>query len=306
MFAHAQGEDANMKKGLVHASAAYLLWALFPLYFKLLEDSPALEIIGYRVVCSLLFCLLLLGVARQWGDVRRVLADRRATTMLAVAGFLVAANWTFYVVGVNSGRTLDAALGYFVNPLVAAVLGVVVLGERLTRLQWAAFALGTVACVVLVVGYGKVPWIAFGVASTFGVYGLIKKQLGAKVPALVGLGVETAAMAPVMLGYLVWLGLAGGATADPATGYGWLMYLAGPITAVPLLLFAAGAGRLRLVTLGMIQYIAPIGQFVLGWLVFGEPMPASRWVGFALVWVALVMFVASAVARTGHRGRQPE
>ncbi|GAB3817790.1 EamA family transporter RarD [Tessaracoccus terricola] len=295
-----------MDKGLLYGGGAYFLWALFPLYFKLLQESPALEIIGYRVVCSLLFCVLLLALARQWGEVREVLANRRATLMLAVAGVLVTANWTFYVVGVNSGRTLDAALGYFINPLVAAVLGVVVLGERLTRVQWGAFAVGAVACVVLVLGYGQVPWIAFGVASTFGVYGLIKKRVGAKVPALVGLGVETAAVTPVMLGYLVWLGAAGAATADPGTGYGWLMYLSGPITAVPLLLFAAGAKRLRLVTMGMIQYIAPIGQFLLGWLVFGEPMPAERWVGFALVWVALVMFVASAVSRTGREGRQPE
>lgn len=295
-----------MNKGLAYGGGAYLVWALFPLYFKLLERSPALEIISYRVVCSLLFCLLLLAVGRQWAGVRKVLADRRSTAMLAVAGLLVTANWTFYVVGVNSGRTLDAALGYFINPLVAAALGVLVLGERLTRLQWAAFVVGAFACVVLVVGYGEVPWIAFGVAGTFGVYGLIKKQVGAKVPALVGLGVETAAVTPVMLVYLVWLGLSGGATADPTTGYGWLMYLGGPITAIPLLLFAVGASQLRLVTLGMIQYIAPIGQFVLGWLVFNEPMPASRWVGFVLVWVAVIMFVTSAVAQNRRSGRQPE
>ncbi|TRY18823.1 EamA family transporter RarD [Tessaracoccus rhinocerotis] len=294
-----------MDKGLLYGGGAYLLWALFPLYFKLLEDSPALEIIGYRVVCSLLFCVLLLAVGRQWRAVRAVLSNRRATWTLALAGVLVTANWTFYVVGVNSGRTLDAALGYFINPLVAAVLGVAVLGERLSRVQWVAFAVGTLACAVLIVGYGQVPWIAFGVAGTFGVYGLIKKQVGAKVPALVGLGVETAAVTPVMMAYLVWLGLAGGSTADPGTAYGWLMYLAGPITAVPLLLFAAGARRLRLVTLGMIQYIAPIGQFVLGWLVFDEPMPAQRWVGFVLVWTAVAMFVASAVSRVGRRGRQP-
>lgn len=295
-----------MDKGLAYGGGAYLLWAAFPLYFKLLEASPALEIIGYRVVCSLLFCVLLLTLARDWRSVRAVLADRRTAVLLAVAGVLVTANWTFYVIGVNSGRTLDAALGYFINPLVAAVLGVLVLGERLTRIQWAAFVVGVVACVVLVVGYGEVPWIAFGVASTFGVYGLLKKRVGAKVPALVGLGVETAAVTPIMLAYLIWLGLAGGATADPATGYGWLLYLAGPITAVPLLLFAAGAKRLRLVTMGMLQYIAPVAQFLLGWLVFSEPMPTERWIGFALVWVAVAMFVASAVSQVGRRRRQPE
>lgn len=294
-----------MRHGMVYGVSAYLLWALFPLYFRLLERSGALEIIGYRVVCSLLFCALLIAVGRQWDQVRDVLRQRRATAMLALAGALVTLNWTFYVVGVNSGRTLDAALGYFINPLVAAVLGVAVLGERLSRLQWVAFGVGALACVVLVVGYGEVPWIGFGVAATFGVYGLLKNRVGAKVPALVGLGIETAAVAPVLLGYLLWLGSTGGATASPATGYGWLMYLAGPITAVPLLLFAAGARRLPLVTLGMIQYVAPIGQFLIGWLVFDEPMPASRWVGFALVWVAVALFAAAAFLQHGRRRRQP-
>ncbi|MCC2593454.1 EamA family transporter RarD [Tessaracoccus sp. OS52] len=295
-----------MNKGLAYSGAAYLLWALFPLYFRLLAASPALEIIGYRVLCSLLFCVVLIALGRQWPALRAVVASRRSVVILAVAGVLVTANWTVYVVGVNSGRTLDAALGYFINPLVAALLGVVVLRERLARLQWLAFAVGAVACVVLVVGYGEVPWIAFGVASTFGVYGLLKNRVGARVPALVGLGVETAAVAPVMLVYLLWLGASGGATADPTTGYGWLMYLSGPITAVPLLLFAAGARRLRLVTLGMVQYIAPIGQFLLGWLAFGEPMPLERWVGFALVWVAVAMFALSAVLQLGNRRRQPD
>lgn len=294
-----------MRHGMVYGVLAYLAWSLFPLYFRLLERSGALEIIGYRVVCSLLFCGLLIAVMGQWDQVRDVLRQRRATAMLALAGVLVTLNWTFYVMGVNSGRTLDAALGYFINPLVAAVLGVVVLGERLSRLQWVAFGVGALACVVLVVGYGEVPWIGFGVAATFGVYGLLKNRVGARVPALVGLGVETAAVAPVLLGYLLWLGWTGAATASPITGYGWLMYLAGPITAVPLLLFAAGARRLPLVTLGMIQYVAPIGQFLIGWLVFGEPMPASRWVGFALVWVAVALFAAAAVLQHRRRRRQP-
>lgn len=294
----------HMRQGMFHGLSAYLLWALFPLYFKLLERSGALEIIGYRVVCSLLFCLLLLAVGRKWGEVRQALADRRSAVTLAIAGLLVTINWTLYVVGVNSGRTLDAALGYFINPLVAAALGVLVLGERLSKLQWVAFGVGASACVVLVVGYGEVPWIGFGVAATFGVYGLLKKRVGADVPPLVGLGIETAAVTPLLVGYLVWLGLAGGSTVSPVTGYGWLMYLAGPITAIPLLLFASGARRLPLVTLGMIQYIAPIGQFLIGWLVFDEPMPASRWVGFVLVWVAVAMFVAAAVLQAGRRRRQ--
>lgn len=285
----------SVKAGVLYSIAAYVLWALFPLYFTFLARSGALEIIGYRVICSLVFCLLILTVAGGWSDLRRLVSARRTFLALAGAGVLVTINWTAYVVGVNSGRILDAALGYFINPLVAAALGVLVLRETMSRVQWVAFGLGAVACVVLAMGYGEVPWIAFAVAGTFGLYSLVKKKVGTTVPALTGLTVETATVAPLMIGYLVWLSMSGGASVDVASPYGLLVLAAGPVTAIPLLLFAAGARRVRLVTLGMIQYIAPIGQFLLGWLVFNEPMPPERWAGFALVWLAVVLFVGSAV-----------
>lgn len=293
----------GVRAGVLYSVAAYVLWSLFPLYFKLLGRSGALEIIGYRVMCSLVFCLLVMAVVGGWGDVRRLLASRRTALVLAAAGVLVSINWTVYVVGVNSGRTLDAALGYFINPLVAAALGVLVLRETMTRIQWVAFAVGALACIVLAVGYGEVPWIAFAVAGTFGTYSLVKKRVGDTVPALAGLTIETATVAPVMLAYLAWLSVTGGSTVAVASPYGLLVLAAGPVTAIPLLLFAAGARRVRLVTLGMIQYIAPVGQFLLGWLVFDEPMPAERWIGFALVWVAVGLFAASAVWQL--RGRRP-
>lgn len=286
-----------MRNGLGQGILAYLLWALFPIYFRLLERSGALEIIGYRVLCSLLFCLLLIAALRQWQGLRQVLTNRRTVWMLVAAGVLVTANWTLYVYGVNSGRTLDAALGYFINPLVAALLGVVVLRERMRPMQWLATAVGVLACVVLVVDYGEVPWIGLGLAFSFGTYGLLKNRVGGRVPPLVGLGIETAAVAPAFGAYLGWLALTGASTVSPATAYGWLMYLAGPVTAVPLLLFAASAHKLPLVTLGMLQYIAPIGQFLIGWLVFAEPMPRGRWLGFGLVWLAVALFVASALAQ---------
>ena len=294
-----------MRNGLWPGVLAYVLWALFPIYFRLLERSGALEIIGYRVLCSLVFCAVLVALGRRWAELRSVLRNRRAMPMLAMAGVLVTANWTLYVFGVNSGRTLDAALGYFINPLVAALLGVLVLGERMARLQWLAMAVGTVACAVLVVDYGEVPWVGFGLALTFGVYGLLKNRVGAKVPPLVGLGVETLAVAPVFVVYLGWLAATGGSTVSPTSAYGWLMYLAGPVTAVPLLLFAAAARALPLVTIGMLQYIAPIGQFLIGWLVFGEPMPRGRWLGFALIWVAVLMFVVSALVKWRRRSKSP-
>ncbi|MGV8846243.1 EamA family transporter RarD [Tessaracoccus sp.] len=290
-----------MRVGVLYSVAAYLLWSLFPLYFRLLSRSSPLEIIGYRVICSLVFCVLIIAVVGGWQDIRGLLADRRTALALAAAGVLITINWGVYVTGVNSGRTLDAALGYFINPLVAAALGVLVLRETMTRIQWAAFAVGSVACVVLAVGYGEVPWIAFAVAGSFGLYSLVKRQVGGKVTALAGLTIETATVAPLMLGYLAWLSLSGGATVNVASPYGLLMLAAGPVTAIPLLLFAAGARRVRLVTLGMIQYIAPIGQFLLGWLLFDEPMPPERWVGFGLVWVAVALFAGSALWQLSRR-----
>lgn len=276
---------------------AYLIWAGFPIYFALLGRSGPGEIIAYRVLCSLAFCLLVTALLRRWGELLALLRHPRLVAALGLAGWLVALNWLLFVWGVTSDRTLDAALGYFLNPLIAAFLGVMVLGERLGRMQWVAFGVGALACVVLIVGYGHVPWIAFGVSASFGVYGLIKKRIGPRVPALAGLTVETAAVAPVAGSYLVWLAASDASTVALGTGYGWLVLASGPLTAIPLLLFAAAAKRIRLVTLGMIQYLAPIGQFLVGWLVFGEPMPLERWIGFSLVWLALALFVGARTTR---------
>lgn len=283
-----------MRAGVWYCASAYFLWALFPLYFRLLERSGALEIIAARIVFSFVVCVVALFLLRQWKSLGELIRDRRVLAVMSLAGVLIAINWTVYVYGVNTGRTLDAALGYFINPLVAAGLGVLVLGERLNRIQWLAFGVGALASGVLVVGYGKVPWIAFVLALSFGSYGLVKKRVGGRVPALDGLTIETAVLTPVALvyvGYLMWTSQL---TAPPTQPYGWLVYLAGPVTVVPLLLFAAGAARVRLVTLGMLQYIAPIGQFLVGWLVFDEPMPAARWAGFVLVWISVGLFALSA------------
>lgn len=283
------------RAGVLFGAACYLLWALFPLYFKLLQRSGAIEIIAHRAVWSLLTCALLVVLVRRWYQVGALLRSPRSVGVLVGAGFLVAVNWTIYVYGVNSGRTLDAALGYFINPLMVTFLGVVVLGERLRRLQWAAFGVGAVAVVVLVVAYGEFPYIAVGVATSFALYGLVKKQVGGKVGVLSGMVVENTGIAVAGLVVMAVLAASGRATVDMTTGYGWLVALAGPITAGPLLLFAASAKRVSLTTIGMLQYITPVGQFLLGWLAFGEQMPASRWVGFGLVWVAVGLFVADAV-----------
>ncbi|MGM0385077.1 MAG: EamA family transporter RarD [Actinomycetota bacterium] len=280
----------RIRSGAALGMAAYLLWGLFPLYFRLLERSGPFEIVAHRALWSLVFCALALTVLTRWDQVRTAARDRRGTAMLAAGGLLVAVNWTLYVWGVNTGRTLDAALGYYINPLLTALLGVLLLGERLRTAQWVAFVLGGAAVVVLVVAYGEVPVVAFGVATSFALYGLVKNRAGRSVPALPGLALETAAIAPLALAFLVWLEWRGADTVELLSPYGLLMATSGIVTAVPLLLFAAAAARIPLVTIGMIQYLTPTLQFLVGWLLFHEPMPPERWAGFVLVWIAVTLF----------------
>lgn len=295
------------RTGLDSGIAAYLLWGLFPLYFLLFIRSGALEVVAYRAAWSLAFCLVLLAVLRRLGDLRAIWRDRRTAASLTVAGVLIATNWTVYVYGVATGRTLDAALGYFINPLAVALLGVVVLRERLRPGQWVALGFGACAVVVLIVGYGQVPFIALTLALSFGTYSLVKKLAGRSVAPAPGLAFETGAVLPLALGYLGYLAVTGQSTVPPLSGYWFLMATTGIVTAVPLLLFADAARKVSMVTLGMLQYIAPVGQFLLGWLVFREPMPASRWAGFALVWVAIAAFAVDAILvsrRGGPSGRR--
>ncbi|MHA6509186.1 EamA family transporter RarD [Tessaracoccus sp. Y1736] len=287
------------RAGLGYGLAAYILWGLFPLYFQFFGRSGALEVVAHRALWSLGFCLLLIALLRQWGLLRAALADRRTVAALALAGGLIVVNWTTYVFAVMTERTLETALGYFINPLAVAWLGILVLGERLRRLQWVAMAFGVASVAVMVVGYGQVPWIALTLAGSFGLYSLVKKLAGRSVGALPGLAIETAAVAPVAAAYLAYLAATGGSTATG--GYGALLATTGIVTAIPLLLFAAAARRISMITIAILQYLAPIGQFLVGWLVFDEPMPAARWAGFTLVWAAVALFIADALLASRRR-----
>ena len=289
------------RRGLLLGAAAYGIWGLFPLYFPLLEPAGALEILTHRVLWSALTMALVVVALRRGSAVRALLADRRRRTWLAVAAVVVACNWGGYIWGVNHGHVVETSLGYFVNPLVTVFLGVTVLGERLRALQWAALGLALVAVVVLTVDYGRPPWVALVLALSFGIYGLAKKQAAAG--AAESLAVETAFLAPLALVYAVALGLGGDSTfASEGVGHAALMASAGVVTAVPLVLFGAAALRMPLVLLGLVQYLAPIIQFALGVLLFDEAMPAGRWVGFALVWLALVLLTAESLLH--HRRAQ--
>ena len=276
--------------GVVLGASAYVLWGAMPLFFPLLQPAGPLEIIAHRVVWSLLFCLLLLLVMRKLPAFRAAFRVRRTVGLLAIAAVLVATNWTVYVYGVLSGHVLDAALGYFINPLVTVLLAVLVLKERLRPAQWVALGIGVVAVVVLTIGVGRLPWIALTLAASFGLYGLVKNRVGRDVEALPGLAVETTLLFPVALGYLVLLGATGvGTFAAEGTGHALLLASSGVVTALPLLLFGAAARRLPLSLVGMLQYLAPLLQFLVGLLVFHESMPPARWAGFSLVWLALVV-----------------
>jgi len=265
--------------------AAYLMWGLFPLYFALLDAVTPLEIIAHRVIWSLLFLLIIIAIARQWKTLR---INKRTLMILSVAAVLLSINWLTYVYAISINEVAQASLGYFINPLVTVALGVVVLSEKLRRAQWWAVGIAIVAVAVLTVGYGQLPWISLTLAASFGLYGLLKKQ--ANVGAVPSLLWETVVLAPVALIYLGVLESQGTAA---FVQDGWdisiLLVLLGPITALPLLAFGASATRIPLSSLGVLQYITPVVQFILAITVFAEAMTATRWVGFALVWLALIV-----------------
>ncbi|MBK8468590.1 MAG: EamA family transporter RarD [Actinomycetales bacterium] len=294
-----------MRRGTFQGAAAYVLWGLFPVYWYALMPAGPIEIIGHRIGWTLLFCLALLAVRREWAWLR-TLTPRRVAGV-AVAAIALAVNWFVYVLSVQQGQTNEAALGYFLNPLITVALGVVVLGERLRRLQVVAVGVGGLAAAYLTLTSGKVPILALTVAVTFALYGLIKKRLGVSMEALPGFTVETAVLVPASAALLLmlhtgtvpaWL-LGGQAMPSPtflAQG-GWhtlLIVLIGPITALPLLLFAAATRRIPLVTVGLLQFLAPVLQLIVG-LAFGEQVSATRWIGFAVVWVALALLTVDAV-----------
>jgi chloramphenicol-sensitive protein RarD len=282
--------DKETTAGIVFGIGAYGLWGLLPLYFFALLPAGAVEIVANRVVWSLLFCVLLITVTRSWRALAAAFRNRAVFGALAIASALIAVNWLTYTYGVTTGQAVEASLGYFINPLVSVLLGVIVLKEKLRVLQWAAVGIGFVAVGVLTVSYGKLPWIALTLAFSFGLYGFVKKRVGPKVDAVTSLSVETMVLAPAAAATMVFLGLSGTATlASQGPGHFWLLVASGVLTAVPLLFFGASARRLPLTTIGLLQYLAPVLQFVVALVVFHEAMTPDRWIGFGVVWLALLV-----------------
>jgi len=286
------------RRGLVAGFTAYGLWGIFPLYFHLLGRSGALEVVAHRIFWTLVFCIVVVAVTRSWRQAQSSLSDSRLVRTLLGAGLLVSLNWLIYVYAVLTDRVVDASLGYFMNPLVTALLGVLVLRERVNRLQITAFGIGLAAVLVIVIGVGRLPWIGLGLALSFGFYSLAKSHVGKRTTPVIGIGIEAMALAPLSGAYIVFLEITRHGT---ATTISWTYFLllaaAGLVTAVPLLLFAMAAARLPLTVVALLQYVAPVLQFLIGVLVFHEHMPVVRWIGFVLVWLALVVLTWDMVRR---------
>ncbi|MEN3534961.1 EamA family transporter RarD [Microbispora sp. ZYX-F-249] len=292
----------DTRRGVLYGVAAYTMWGLFPLYWPLLKPSGAVEILAHRMVWSLVVVVAVLAVRRHWSWIRTM--TRRQFLLLALAAVTVSVNWGVYIYAVNAGHVVESALGYFINPLVSVLFGVLVFRERLRRWQWIAVGLGALAVLILTLDYGRLPWIALVLAFSFGTYGLIKKAAG--VGSAESLTIETLVLLLPALGYLLFLQADGtGTFANHGLGHALLLVTAGLITAVPLMLFTAAALRVPLTVIGLLQYIAPVLQFLCGVLIAHETMPASRWAGFVVVWLALSVFTWDSIraARTSRQER---
>lgn len=294
------------RRGTAYALLAYGLWGMFPLYFHALKPAGAWEILAHRIVWTLVFCGLVLLVQRDLGWIRPTWANRRLALGLVAAAFLIAVNWVIYIYAVVTARTYEAALGYFLNPILTVALGVIVLRERVRILQWIAVGVGALAAVYLSVAGGSLPWISLSLAVSFGLYGLTKKRIGVSLNAMRSLAAETAVLAPVAvltLGLLEWRH--GTTLVGYGAGHTTLLLLAGVVTAIPLLLFAEAARRVPLVTIGLIQFSTPLFQLLIGVLVLGEHVSPQLWVGFGIVWLALTLLTIDSLgaARRSRRAR---
>lgn len=289
--------------GVGYGFGAYLLWGVLPLYFVVLAPTGPWETLAWRVLLSLALCALLLTVTRGWGRLRAIARSPRLLAWSAVAGVLIYANWQGFLFAAQTGHVLQASLGYFINPIATVLLAVLALQERLRPLQWAAVGIAALAVVVIVVFYGSIPWLSLLLAGTFALYGLVKKKhLGHAVDPVSGLTLETAWLTPIACVQLLIVGSTTGLTlGHHGAVHTMLLLLAGVATTVPLLLFAAASRRVSLTTVGLLQFTAPILQFLTGAFLLHEEMPIERWIGFALVWLACFVLVVDMVRQSRER-----
>jgi chloramphenicol-sensitive protein RarD len=292
------------ERGVLFGFAAYGMWGVLPLYFHALAPAGALEILAHRVVWSVVVCALAWAALRDLFWLRPLLAVPHRLLLLVIAAFLLAVNWGVYIYAVTVENIVESSLGYFINPLVLVLMGVLILHERLRPLQWVAVGIGTLAVLVITWDYGRPPWIALALAFSFAIYGFIKKKVGPAVGALPSMTVESVVLAPFALALLAWIGITGhGTFTQDAPWHPFLLSLSGIITTVPLICFAAAARRVPLTTMGLLQFTAPVLQLLIGVLVLDEDVPPVRWVGFGLVWTALVILTFDSLWSARSRAR---
>ncbi|MFD5213398.1 EamA family transporter RarD [Microbacterium sp. NPDC058345] len=302
----ASSASGASRSGIAYTVGAYLIWGVLPLYFIALAPTGPWEVVAWRVLLSFVFCLLLLTVMRGWPAFLAIVRQPRLLGWTALAGLLIYINWQVFLLGTLDDKVIETSLGYFINPIFTVLLGVFVLRERIRRLQWAAIGIAAVAVVVIIVAYGSFPWVALSLTASFGMYGLVKKKIGPAVDAVSGLTLESFWLIPIAVVTLIVVGQTDRITfGAEGAWHTALVAFAGIATAVPLLLFAAGTRRVDLSLVGMIQFITPVMQFVVGWALLGEPMPPERWAGFIIVWIAIAVFIVDLVlaARRGRRER---
>ncbi len=281
----------NSRNGVLSAFASYVAWGVMPLYWKALAGVPAAEILSHRVIWALAFNVILLSVLRRWSWVRSVIKDGKLLLLLAASSTLLSINWLVYIWAVNSGHVVETSLGYFINPLVNVALGVIFFKERLRTGQWLAIASAAAGVIFLTVQNGSLPWIALTLAASFGAYGALRKV--ARLDSLEGLTMETALIAPFAAAFLLFTGVSGTSTSVTQSA---LLLGAGAVTAIPLLLFSVGVRSIPMTTLGLLQYIAPTLQFIIGALIYHEPFDATRAIGFGAVWLALAVYTIEGLA----------
>jgi chloramphenicol-sensitive protein RarD len=283
----------NTKTGLLFGVSAYILWGLFPLYWPLLEPAGALEIVGHRAVWSLVFCVIALSITKAIKPALATMRRPKVFIKLVAATGLISVNWIVYIWATNNGHVVEASLGYYINPIIMIAIGIILLKEKMRKLQWVSVSIAALGVLVLTIDYGRLPWVALALALSWGTYGFIKKQLG--LGALEGLGIETAIAAPFYLAYLTWIGVEGSGHFGSGIGLTLLLIGSGVVTAIPLLLFNGAGNRLPYTVIGLLQFITPTLQFSIGVWVRHEDMPTARWAGFLIIWLALVVLATDLV-----------
>ena len=278
-----------MKKGIWYGIAAYAMWGFFPIYWKLLHDVPALQLLGHRIAWSFLLLLAFIFITRQWKDFRSVAFERKTLGIYTIAGVLLSINWLIYVWGVNAGFIVETSLGYFINPLLSVLFGVIFLREKLRPMQWLPVVIAAIGVTYLTITYGRLPWIALSLAVSFGLYGLVKKL--SPLGSVFGLTLETGIVFPIAIVYLIVMQSTGsGEFLHDGITVDLLLIGAGVVTTIPLLMFASAAKEIPLNMIGVLQYFAPTIQFLIGVFIYKEPFDTTRFIGFGIVWIALIIF----------------